>query len=167
MRQLLLYAAIVLVTALGVTNVQDRKFHEPVKQEEEPMTDKVEKSDKEWRKELSPEQYYVLRQAGTEPPFTGTYWDNHESGTYYCAACRLALFSSDTKFDSGTGWPSFSAPISKTSVSEEDDRGFGMRRTEIRCHRCGSHLGHVFDDGPQPTGLRYCINSAALKFEPK
>jgi peptide-methionine (R)-S-oxide reductase len=131
------------------------------------MTDKVEKTDEQWRKELTPEQYHVLREAGTERAFTGAYWDNHRKGVYHCAACGLELFSSDTKFDSGTGWPSYYAPISEKNIITETDRSLGMARTEVKCRRCGSHLGHVFDDGPRPTGLRYCMNSISLSFEEK
>jgi peptide-methionine (R)-S-oxide reductase len=120
----------------------------------------------EWRKKLTKEQYHVLREKGTEPAFTGKYWNHHEKGKYKCAACGAPLFSSDKKFDSGTGWPSFDQPIEDSMVTEEEDRTFGMKRTEVLCSNCGGHLGHVFDDGPKTTGCRYCINSISLDFEP-
>jgi peptide-methionine (R)-S-oxide reductase len=124
--------------------------------------EKLKKSETEWRAELSPEEYHVLREKGTERAFTGAYWDNHEDGVYRCRACGQELFSSDTKFDSGTGWPSFFDPMDSDAVETRPDNSFFMRRTEVLCSRCGSHLGHVFDDGPEPTGLRYCLNSCSL-----
>jgi peptide-methionine (R)-S-oxide reductase len=140
------------------------KLHERSKA---PMSFPVKKSDAEWHKLLTPEQYHVLREKGTERAFTGAYHASHDKAVYRCAACGQELFSSDQKFDSGTGWPSFWSPIGKTQVATETDSSYGMTRTEVLCSRCGGHLGHVFPDGPRPTGLRYCINSAALKQEKK
>lgn len=129
------------------------------------MADKIVKSETEWRQELTPEQFHILRQKGTERPFTGVYYKHKGEGVYRCAACGNELFSSETKYESGSGWPSFWAPVSEENVDTDRDLSLGMSRMEVVCDRCGGHLGHVFEDGPQPTGLRYCINSAALHFE--
>jgi peptide-methionine (R)-S-oxide reductase len=129
--------------------------------------EKIEKTEEEWKRQLGLQRYEILRREGTEPAFRNKYWDNHEPGIYVCGGCSLSLFSSDDKFDSGTGWPSFTRPIRKDAVEDHPDNRYGMRRTGVRCARCGGHLGHVFDDGPPPTGTRYCMNSGSLDFVPR
>lgn len=163
----LLYAVLVIMVGVLIVGT-DTEAADPTERpgKERDMSDKVEKSNEEWRRELTEEQYRVTREGGTEPAFTGKYYRHKESGTYRCVCCDNVLFQSDTKYESGSGWPSFWQPADSQAVERETDLTFGMLRTEIKCSRCGAHLGHVFEDGPQPTGQRYCVNSAALKFDP-
>jgi peptide-methionine (R)-S-oxide reductase len=149
-----LFTSIFLLSFIASASAQTKKYA-------------VNKTDAEWRKQLTAEQFNVTRQKGTERAFSGVYWDNHATGIYKCVCCGQELFSSATKFESGTGWPSFWQPIKKANVEELTDNSYGMARTEVNCSRCGAHLGHVFEDGPKPTGLRYCMNSASLIFEKK
>jgi len=162
----LVVASVLLASCTPAANSDDRGAQEVhAKLKAIPMDQKVSLPNSEWKKVLSDDRYHVLREAGTEPPFRNEYWNNHEKGTFICAACGNPLFSSDTKFESGTGWPSFFQPLSKEKVEVGKDSSHGMSRDEVRCARCESHIGHVFDDGPAPTGQRYCMNSLSLKLE--
>ena len=157
----LLLIGILAISISACAQKTDKKVEDKTSE----TIEKIELSEAEWKRRLTGEQFYVLRKEGTERAFTGEYWNNKEKGTYLCAACKLPLFSSDTKFKSGTGWPSFYEPINSVNVGQDKDSSLGMLRTEVHCARCGGHLGHVFPDGPKPTGLRYCINSVSLAFE--
>jgi len=174
MKSVIVFLSIISIASLSIyfnyadstTLAKINNFSKPdsTKHNGENMSDKVIKSDEEWKEELSPEEYRILREKGTERAFTGKYWDNKDLGTYICAGCGKELFESDTKFDSGCGWPSYFEPIDSARIIYKDDSSYGMKRTEVMCAKCDGHLGHVFDDGPPPTGLRYCINSGSMKF---
>jgi peptide-methionine (R)-S-oxide reductase len=170
---LFLFIVIIFISTSGIfmnttVKISDTSFNQmpdSIKSKEKNMEDKIIRTEDEWKKILSPEQYRVLREKGTERAFTGEYWNHFEEGVYKCAGCGAELFSSDTKFDSHCGWPSYFTPLAGDRVIYKEDKSFGMIRTEVLCAKCGGHLGHVFDDGPEPTGLRYCINSVSLIFE--
>lgn len=156
-----------IILVFTVCSPNNERISKDIPKEARGKMVKINKTEKEWKEELTKEEYHVLREKGTERAFTGKYHDNKEKGIYYCAACGNPLFKSDAKFDSGTGWPSYYEPISTENVETEKDRSFFMVRTEVHCAKCGGHLGHIFNDGPKPTGLRYCINSVSLKFKPE